>query len=97
MGTERSGPFELTNQLDHPKEQHMPGIDFDRLRREISMEQVLVLLGFEPTRRTSDQWYGACPLHGTKTGTEIRRGHRYLTLPLQLTKPYQIPRTNHCR
>jgi hypothetical protein len=27
----------------------MPGIDFDRLRREISMEQILDLLGFEPS------------------------------------------------
>lgn len=45
----------------------MPGIDFDRLRREITMEQVLQLLGFEPTQRTGDQWYGGCPLplHGS--------------------------------
>ena len=41
----------------------MPGIDFNRLRREISMEQVLDLLGFECIRRRADQWYGYCPLH----------------------------------
>ena len=41
----------------------MPGIDFDRLRREVTMEQVLTLIGFEPTRRTGDQWYGCCPFH----------------------------------
>ena len=41
----------------------MPGIDFDKLRTEITMEQVLHLLAFEPTHRRGDQWYGACPLH----------------------------------
>ena len=43
----------------------MPGIDFDRLRREITMEQVLDLLAFQPSQRTGDQWYGGCPLHGS--------------------------------
>jgi hypothetical protein len=42
----------------------MPGIDFDRLRREITMEQVLDLLKFRPSRRTGPQWYGRCPLQG---------------------------------
>lgn len=41
----------------------MPGIDFDRLRREITMEEVLNLFGFEPVQRTGAQWYGRCPLH----------------------------------
>ena len=41
----------------------MPGIDFNRLRHEITMEQVLDLLGFECIRRRADQWYGYCPLH----------------------------------
>ena len=41
----------------------MPGIDFDRLRREIPMEQVLDLVNFRPFHRTDPQWYGACPLH----------------------------------
>ena len=41
----------------------MPGLDFDRLRAEITMQQVLTLLGFEPLGCTGDQWYGCCPLH----------------------------------
>jgi DNA primase len=41
----------------------VPGIDFDRLRAQITMEQVLKLLGFQPSRRTGCQWYGPCPLH----------------------------------
>ena len=41
----------------------MPGVDFDRLRTEITMQQVLQLLGFEPVRCRGDQWYGRCPLH----------------------------------
>ena len=41
----------------------MPGVDFNRLRHEITMEQVLDLLGFECTRRRGDQWYGYCPVH----------------------------------
>jgi DNA primase len=40
----------------------MPGIDFDRVRRDITMEQVLDLLGFVPRRRSGAQWYGHCPL-----------------------------------
>jgi DNA primase len=43
----------------------MPGIDFHRLRREITMEQVLDLLAFQPSQRTGDQWYGGCPVHGS--------------------------------
>jgi DNA primase len=41
----------------------MPGIDFSKLRREIPMEEVLNLLGFQPVRRMGDQWYGPCPFH----------------------------------
>ena len=41
----------------------MPGVDFNRLRAEITIEQVLGLLQFEPSQRTGDQWYGCCPLH----------------------------------
>ena len=40
----------------------MPGIDFDRLRAEVTMQQVLQLLGFQCTRRRGEQWYGRCPL-----------------------------------
>jgi DNA primase len=48
----------------------MPGVDFGRVRSEITMEQVLNLLGFEPVSRSGVQWYGVCPLH------ESRSGHR---------------------
>lgn len=41
----------------------VPGIDFDQLRAEITMEEVLHLLAFEPTARSGPQWYGPCPLH----------------------------------
>ena len=41
----------------------MPGIDFNKLRHEITMEQVLDLLDFECNGRRADQWYGYCPLH----------------------------------
>jgi DNA primase len=41
----------------------MPGVDFNRLRAEIPMIQVLDLLGFQPVTRSGCQWYGRCPLH----------------------------------
>jgi DNA primase len=41
----------------------VPGVDFDRVRTEITMEQVLNLLGFQPSKRSGAQWYGGCPLH----------------------------------
>lgn len=40
----------------------MPGIDYRRLRAEISMHQVLELIGFQPTSRRGDQLRGVCPL-----------------------------------
>jgi hypothetical protein len=48
----------------------MPGIDFDRLRAEIAMRQVLETMGFTATRCTGDQWYGACPLHQAGSSRE---------------------------
>ena len=45
----------------------MPGIDFNRLRHEITMEQVLELLDFESLRRRGVQWYGFCPLHESES------------------------------
>jgi DNA primase len=41
----------------------VPGIDFHRLRAQITIEQVLDVVQFTPTRRRGDQWYGHCPLH----------------------------------
>jgi DNA primase len=49
----------------------MPGVNFERVRTEITMEQVLDLLGFEPAHRSGKQWSGRCPLH------ESRSGHRH--------------------
>ncbi len=43
----------------------MPGVDFNALRTEITMEQVLSLIGFEPVTRHGPQWHGACPVHGS--------------------------------
>ena len=43
----------------------MPGIDFDRVRADITMrQQVRQLLEFQPHRGRGDQWYGSCPLPG---------------------------------
>lgn len=39
----------------------MPGSEFDRLRAEVPMQQVLQLLGVEPKRCHGDQSYGRCP------------------------------------
>jgi DNA primase len=46
----------------------MPGVDFDRVRTEITMEQVLNLLDFQPSQRSGVQWYGRCPLHESTSG-----------------------------
>ena len=43
----------------------MPGVDFNVLRSEITMEQVLDQLGFHPTSRTGNQLHGPCPVHGS--------------------------------
>ena len=40
----------------------MPGIDYRRLRADISMRQVLDLIGFDATFRRGDQLRGVCPL-----------------------------------
>ena len=45
----------------------MPGINFEQLRNEITMAQVLDLIGFERTSRRGDQLRGACPVHGSQT------------------------------
>jgi DNA primase len=61
----------------------MPGIDFNSLRRQITMEQVLLLLGFKCVQQRADQWYGNCPLHEPQTkhrrafSVNVRRGCYY--------------------
>ena len=41
----------------------MSGIDFTLLRQQISLPQVLDLIGFTPTTRCGPQWRGPCPVH----------------------------------
>ena len=43
----------------------MPGIDFALLRRQVSLTQVLDLIGFKPRMRCGPQVRGLCPLHDT--------------------------------
>jgi len=45
----------------------MPGIDFHMLRQEITMQQVLDLIGFQPTGRHGSQLRGPCPVHGSSS------------------------------
>ena len=82
---ERNGPSSSLKLPSHRKEQIMPGIDFDRLRTQITMEQVLDLLGFKPCQRTGDQWYGALSparIHAQSSSMLLReRGDRPLPLP----------------
>lgn len=47
----------------------MPGVDFNVVRAEITIEQVLRLLGFQPSARSGAQWYGPCPLHRPVSGS----------------------------
>lgn len=41
----------------------MPAIDLARLRSQVSIEQVLLLLGFVPSRRNGRWLRGPCPVH----------------------------------
>jgi DNA primase len=43
----------------------MPGVDFDVVRNEITMQQVLDEMGFKAIRRDGDQLRGPCPVHGS--------------------------------
>ena len=45
----------------------MPGIDFHVLRQEITMQQVLNLIDFQPTSRVGSQLHGPCPVHGSSS------------------------------
>jgi transposase InsO family protein len=44
-------------------------IDFAAVRSAIPIHAVLELLGFRPRNRHRAQWRGACPLHGSSSGT----------------------------
>ena len=45
----------------------MAGVDFNALRNEITMEQVLNQLSFEEVTRLGDQLHGPCPVHGSSS------------------------------
>ena len=38
-------------------------IDFEQVRREASIEQVLRLVGYKPLTVSGAQWRGPCPVH----------------------------------
>jgi putative transposase len=46
-----------------------PAVDFAALRAAITIAQVLTLLGFVPRSNYAGQQRGACPLHGSTSGT----------------------------
>ncbi len=49
----------------------MPGVDFNLLRTEIRMEEVLNQLGFQLTTRSGSQLHGPCPVHrSTSSGSK---------------------------
>jgi hypothetical protein len=43
----------------------MPGIDFALLRRQVSLAQVLELIGFQAVTQRGPQLRGPCPVHGS--------------------------------
>ena len=45
----------------------MPGIDYVLLRRQLSLAQVLDLVGFTASSRRGSQLRGSCPVHRSKT------------------------------
>jgi hypothetical protein len=46
----------------------VPGVDFETVPREVTMKQVLGLLGLQPSTRSGVQWYGGCPLDASPSG-----------------------------
>ena len=78
-------PRESTGGLSSvPGEQSMAGVDFEVLRREIALAQVLNLLQWEPNSRNETQQYGPCPLRDCKTG----RDQRCFSVNLRLSRFY---------
>ena len=53
----------------------MAGIDFALLRQQLSLPQVLDLIGFTPTTRCGPQLRGPCPVHGSASGSRSFAAH----------------------
>jgi len=56
-------------QQQAPPDAARPAVDFAAVRAAITMAQVLLLLGFTPRTDHAGQQRGACPLHGSTSGT----------------------------
>jgi putative transposase len=56
-------------QIAAPADASRPALDFAAVRAAITMAQVLTLLGFSPRSDHAGQQRGACPLHGSTSGT----------------------------
>ena len=53
----------------------MPGIDFTLLRQQVSLTQVLDLVGFRATTRRGPQVRGPCPVHGSAPPSRSLAAH----------------------
>jgi hypothetical protein len=56
-------------QMAAPSDSSRPAIDFQAVRAALTIAQVLALLGFLPRSDHAGQQRGACPLHGSSSGT----------------------------
>jgi len=56
-------------QVEAQPDASRPAIDFAAVKAAISIAQVLALLGFTPRSAYNGQQRGACPLHGSTSGT----------------------------
>jgi DNA primase len=48
----------------------MPGIDYRQLRQQITMSEVLDLIGFQPTSRHGPQLRGPCPIRSCGSASD---------------------------
>jgi putative transposase len=56
-------------QIASPADSSRPALDFQAVRAALTIAQVLTLLGFTPRSDYAGQQRGACPLHGSTSGT----------------------------
>jgi DNA primase len=52
-----------------PTGQHLAGIDYRLLRAQVTITEVLALIGYQPSIKSKDQWRGPCPLHHSTSTT----------------------------